>query len=63
MIVHSYNLEDATAIGVMHRQLNPDHTLVVAICDDCQRPLGLLCRTCRTPLAFIPDECSPGVPA
>ena len=58
MIVHSYNLANATAIGILHRDLNPDHTLTVAICNDCQTPIGLLCRTCRTPLAYIRSECT-----
>jgi len=56
--VFSYNLENATAVGVMHRELNPQHILVIIICDACQRPIGLFCRTCRTPLAYIRDECN-----
>ena len=56
--VFSYNLENATAIGVMHRELNPDHNLIIVIHEDCGRPIGLLCKTCRLPLAYIKDECS-----
>ena len=59
--VFSYNLENATAIGVMHRELNPQHTLIVVICEGCRSPIGLLCKTCRVPLAYIKgDECNNG---
>ena len=54
--IEAVPLATASEYKAAHEELNPEHHLLLAVCQGCSAPIGLLCLTCREPICAIAGE-------